>query len=498
VERQLEIILNSVEDAILSVDEQFTIVFLNDAAARRFDCPRGRALGQPMARFPTLPDVAAQLRLGELPLPGEARVVRRLNVPRPNAEPLLMEALVSCASLDGRTFYTVIIRDVSLQQEMEKAVYEARKMQAIGALAGGMAHDFNNILTAIISQIDLALTAPELAPSLRGHLTHAQTSARRGAELVNKLEIFSGRTKPTYAAVEPTDVIEQVVFMLKRSADPKVQLHYLPPAAKPWLTKADANQLMQALMNLGLNACDAMPGGGRMTLEVANVTFGAGVVSPRKPGEFVRITVGDTGPRIPPEILSRAFEPYFWTKDSSRSPRPGLAIVSATVAEHGGWMEAESGQEIGTQFHIFLPRLQEPATASREVPVADQKKTEGRERILVVDDEALVRMVTKAVLAYRGYQIIEAEDGEDAIQKYMDASPPIDLILMDMNMPRLSGHDALRRIRESHPKAKAVMFSGGLHDPATDSVTDLEGVAFLHKPFDNQELTRVVREMLDA
>jgi nitrogen-specific signal transduction histidine kinase/ActR/RegA family two-component response regulator len=409
-----------------------------------------------------------------------------------------MEAMVSCATVGGRRFYTAAIRDISLQQEMEKAVYEARKTQAIGALAGGIAHDFNNILTAIISQIDLALTSPEFPPSLRDNLIYAQTSARRGAELVSKLQVFSRQGKPSFALLDVTEVLDQVVFMLRRSMDPRVQLQYLPPAVKPWLVKADANQITQALLNLGLNARDAMPEGGRLTLEVANVAFSAGAPPPQREGQFVKMTVADTGYGISPETLSRIFEPYFSTKDASRGPGLGLSIASATVAEHGGWMEVESREGEGTQFHVLLPRSAETESTPREAPVSDPMTMEGHERILVVDDEELVRMVTKAVLAYRGYQVVEAEDGEDAIEKYTKASPPIDLVLMDMHMPRLNGHDALLRIREANPKAKAVMFSGGLHDRASDAAASLEGVAFLHKPFENQELIRVVREMLDA
>ena len=211
----------------------------------------------------------------------------------------------------------------------------------------------------------------------------------------------------------------------------------------------------------------------------------------------MRLTVGDTGHGMSPETLSRLFEPYFSTKDASRGPGLGLSITSATVAEHGGWLEVESREGRGTAFHLYLPRSHEPESAPRETPVADPKSMEGRERILVVDDEELVRMVTKAVLAYRGYEIVEAEDGEDAVAKYRQAAPPFDLVLMDLHMPRLNGRDALLRIRESHPGSKFVLLSGGLQEEAAEGAASLEGVAFLHKPFDNQELVRLVRQMLD-
>ena len=499
MELPLETIIHSLEDAILSVDARRTVVFLNAAAARLFSCPQALAQGQPVARFPALSDVVQQLKLDELNVVnGGLKAVRNLQVPTAAGKLVSMEAAVSGVEVEGRLVFTAVIRDISLQEEMEKALYDARKMQAIGSLAGGIAHDFNNILTAVISQIDLALYAPEFPPSLRENLLYAQTSARRGAELVGKLQLFSRQGKPSFTLFAVAEVTEQVVFMLRRSIDPQIELRFLPPPAKPWLVKADANQIMQAVMNLGLNARDAMPQGGRLTIELANLTFTPDAARPpRKPGDFVRLTVGDTGRGMSPETMSRLFEPYFSTKDASRGPGLGLSITSATVAEHGGWLEVESREGVGTSFHLYLPRSNEPESAPREGPVPDAKSMEGRERILIVDDEELVRMVTKAVLAYRGYHIVEAEDGEDAVAKYTQATAPFDLVLMDLHMPKLNGRVALLRIRESHPGAKFILLSGGLQDEAADGAVNLEGVAFLHKPFDNQELVRLVRQMLD-
>ena len=492
-------ILNSLDDAILTVDERGTVIFLNDAATRVFGCPRAQAVGQPVGRFTALADAVAQLNLGDV-APGAAPVSRSLSLQPPGAtEARLLGALVTCAGVHECTHYTAVIRDVTLHQQMEKAVYDARKMQAIGALAGGIAHDFNNILTAVISQIDLALHAPELPESLRQNLLYAQTSARRGAELVSKLQTFSRKGTPTFGPVDVTAVVDQVVFMLKRSIDPRIELRWLPPGGNLWLARADAAQVTQALLNLGLNARDAMPRGGRLTFTARNASVaGPDARPPRKAGDFVQLTVADTGHGMSPGALSRVFEPYFSTKDPSRGPGLGLTITSAVVAEHGGWMEAESREGQGSQFHVFLPRSLESAREARATPAPDPKALEGRERILVVDDEELVRMVTKAVLAYRGYDVLEAEDGQDAVEKFSSASPKIDLVLMDVHMPRLNGHDALRRIREIEPNARVVLVSGGVHDGASDPSTGQEGVAFLHKPFENQELARVVRELLDA
>jgi CheY-like chemotaxis protein len=286
--------------------------------------------------------------------------------------------------------------------------------------------------------------------------------------------------------------------MLQRSIDRRIDVRWERPATAPWTARADASQLMQALLNLGLNARDAMPSGGTLTFTARNVSFaGAALPAPRQPGEFIQLTVADTGHGLSPEALSRLFEPYFSTKDPSRGPGLGLTITAAVVAEHGGWMEVESREGQGAQFHVFLPRARDAAREPVRAAAPDPQLLGGRERILVVDDEELVRMVVKAILSYRGYDVIEAADGQAAVEAYRTAQPPVDLVLMDVHMPRLNGYDALRQIRALNPKARAVILSGGVHDGASDPLSGQSGVAFLHKPFENQELLQTVRKKLE-
>jgi two-component system cell cycle sensor histidine kinase/response regulator CckA len=498
MELPLDIIVNSLEDAILCLDDQSTVLLLNDAAAKLFKCDRGQIAGRPATAISVVGDAVRQLNLGELTAPNAPESVVRTLQLRTGAEPLPVVAAVSLAGTltNGRRVFTVAVRDVSLQQHLEKTVYEARKTQALGSLASGIAHDFNNVLAAVISQIDLVLHAPECPTSLKQHLIYAQTSARRGAELVNKLQTFTRQTKSVLDTVNLKEVVDEVVFMLRRSIDPKVIVEPPRSEVKPWLVKADLNQILQALLNLGINARDAMPQGGRLSFVLEHVSFPSGVPTPRRPGDFVRVSVADTGHGMAPEVLSRIFEPYYSTKDLSRGPGLGLSIASAVIAEHAGWIEVESEAGKGARFHVFLPRCTEPVAAPKSAVRIDTKAVEGKERILVVDDEELVRMVTKAVLAYRGYQVTEAQDGEQAVEKYAANPGGFDLVLMDLHMPRLNGYDALRRIREINPKARAIMLSGGVQDPE-EGLADMTGVGFLHKPFENQELVRLVRQLLD-
>jgi PAS domain S-box-containing protein len=494
-------IVNRLEDPVLCLDQDGKVAWLNAAAARAFECSPAQATGRAAAQIPSLADVARQLNLAECAAQAgsspESWLRRSIQWQRARGETVALEASVSQVKTANGSLFTVLLRDVSASQRLEAAVYEARKIQALAALSGGIAHDFNNVLTAVISQIDLALDTPGFPPALRDHLIYAQTSARRGAELVSRLELFSRPSKPEFTALDLLAVIDQAVFMLRRSLDPKITIVTAPAPAAPWLVRADSRQITQALLNLAINARDAMPQGGRLTFQVENVSLSeAEAPPPRKAGEFVRLTVSDTGQGMAPDVAARITEPYFTTKDRSRGQGLGLTITAAVIAEHAGWMEVESRPGAGSRFSLFLPRNSEPVAQPARVEVTDPKTTEGKERVLVVDDEDLVRLVTKAVLSYRGYQVLEAEDGQDAVEKYHAAGGSIDLILMDMHMPRMNGYDALQKLRQMGAQTPAIMLSGGVHD-AEAELSELQGVAFLHKPFENQELLRLVRRMLD-
>ena len=294
---QLSAIVDSIEDPILSVSEDLRVLFMNAAAAKKFECRREEVLRQPLDRFPLLREGLEQLKLADLRLTEETpQTVRRIQGRRREGQSVSMEASITATQAEGERVYTVVLRDITLPQQVEQAVYQARKNQAIGSLASGIAHDFNNILTAVISQIDLALYAQELAPTLKENLVYAKASARRGAELVSRLQLFSGQAESKFAPLDLAGVVEQVVFMLRRSIDPRVRIRYDEPTGPRWLVHADASQIMQVLMNLGLNARDAMPQGGELafqiTLETSDLSRGG---APRKPGDYVKISVLDTG-----------------------------------------------------------------------------------------------------------------------------------------------------------------------------------------------------------
>jgi two-component system cell cycle sensor histidine kinase/response regulator CckA len=405
--------------------------------------------------------------------------------------------------VNQEVIYPVVIRPVSQQKQQAQALNQSQKAQAIGALASGVAHDFNNILTAILSHLDLVADSKELPPLLRESVHHAQNSARRGAELVSKLMTFSHRSEPKLAPLNLHKLITDMVGMLRRNIDPRIQIRVSPETPEVGWVQADESQIMQMLMYLCLNVRDAMPHGGELAIILEDVTFmGSNLSPPRRAGDFVRLTVSDTGEAMPPEVLGRLFEPYFATKILHKGVGLGLSIAYNIVIGHGGWLEVASRVGQGNQFHVYLPltretEKREPELA-HELSEADTQALEGKEKVLVADDEELVRLVVRAVLSYRGYQIVEATNGEEAIKLYREASPPYDLVLLDVHMPNLNGWETLVRLRQLDPGVTAILLSGGLTDEENEKAVKLGAASLLPKPFDNLNLLRLVRKTLDA
>jgi two-component system cell cycle sensor histidine kinase/response regulator CckA len=388
------------------------------------------------------------------------------------------------------------------QEQTLEAIYQAGKTQAIGALAGGLAHDFNNLLTAILSHLDLLLLSPSLPADLREHAGYAKSSTVRAAELVSRLLSFSRQARPTLAPVQLPALLGDAIAMLRRKIGAGIELRPLSCGENIWTVNADASHLTQLITSLCLNARDAMPAGGILSLELANVAFSEkDAAPPRRAGEFVKLTVSDTGKGMPPQALARLLEHSFTSKEFSKGIGLGLVVVNSIVSEHSGWLEAQSGAGPGNHFHVYFPRLrqvQAKREAAPEALVGNGESLEGRETILLVDDEEIVRLVVRAVLGYRGYCIVDAPSGADALQKLAEQPGRFDLVLLDLNMPKMDGCETLRRLRQADPAVPVIVLSGDCGDEVTARITEAGPDLILQKPFDNLELVRQVRQTLDA
>jgi len=329
---------------------------------------------------------------------------------------------------------------------MERVLYQFQKTQVVALLARGIAHDFNNILAAILGHLDLVVLATDLSASLKKTVHYAQTAARRGAELVNRLVTFSRESETKAAPLDLDRFVAEVVFVLRRSFDRRIKVEHFQDSSPTWLVDVDANQIMQVLLALCLNARDQMPSGGELSIRVAKAQFNSREpASPRKSGDFVRLTIGDTGDDVPQEVLSRLFESSFSGSDIGKRVGFGLSIAQSMVMAFGGWIEVVGISGSGTQFDVYLPRhLSEDINSDGSVrAMSESRGFDGNEALLLMEPEESLRIVIRSILEYRGYRIVAVASGEEAIEKYVQTKPRFDLVT------DRSGHAAFSRMGSS-------------------------------------------------
>ncbi|MDB4946967.1 MAG: Blue-light-activated protein [Labilithrix sp.] len=384
--------------------------------------------------------------------------------------------------------------DVTERSMLEEQLRQAQKMEAVGRLAGGIAHDFNNLLSVIMSYADLTIDGLRRGDPMRDDLEEIGTAARKAAALTKQLLAFSRKQVLQPRVIDLGNVVGEMQPMLARLLGEDVALTV---AAAPDLGRvlADPGQMEQVVMNLAVNARDAMPEGGKLTLEIANVEVGAerlGVV----PGPYVVLRVSDTGTGMDARTRARVFEPFFTTKEVGKGTGLGLATVFGIAHQSGGHVAVRSELGAGTTFEVYVPRT--TRIASAHAPSVVSAVRGGTETILLVEDEEQVRHVGCATLRRKGYQVIEAANGGEAFLIAADYASRIDLILTDVVMPRMSGRKLVEHLATGRPEMKVLYTSGYTDDAIIHHGVFDERVPFLQKPFTPDTLLRKVREVLDA
>lgn len=396
--------------------------------------------------------------------------------------------VLGCLALSGLMLW-LTLRDMAQVRREEEGLRQAQKMEALGHLTGGIAHDFNNLLTAIIGSLDLVLRRAQAQDPNRRYLEGALDAAQRGAKLTSRLLAFSRTQK---LGVEPVDIaatLEGMSELLDQSLGPRIVIRTQVAPEARWVS-TDANQLELALLNLAVNARDAMPDGGQLT-------FTGALVDPGRAGEVtgrVALTVADTGQGMTPEVLHQAFDPFFTTKAVSKGTGLGLAQVYAFVRQCGGEVKIHSDVGKGTRVELILPAASGPAAEAAPVTAAAEPVTAEGRRILVLDDDESVRQVLVETLRARGYVVFQAASGEEALDALAEIDP--DLLVLDFLMPGLNGAEVARRARQMRPHQKLLVVSGHLDSMALEGA--IEGVAVLQKPFDGPTLARRVAEVLQG
>ncbi len=394
-----------------------------------------------------------------------------------------------------------VITDMTKQRAAEMRVQQAQRLEAAGQLAGGIAHEINNMMTVILGLTEFVSRSPDLAEGHRRDMGEIGKAANRGAGMARQLLAFTRRQmlQPRVLDINATLAGMGRLIGQLMGADCEVSLRLSPDAG---LVYVDEGQLEQAILNLALNARDAMERGGKFTMSTGLERLGAEFAERYpgidiRPGDYTRISVSDTGIGMDPETLERIFEPFFTTKPVGQGSGLGLATVYGIVKQSNGYIWAESGPTAGASFHIYLPQTTGQlggASAEAARPVLRR----GSETILVVDDEPMVRALARRSLEIYGYSVIEAEDGQDALQKVnSEAGGSIALVVADVVMPRMDGRELSERLRHSHPGLLVVYMSGHTGDElARRRVLD-PTVPFIQKPFHPDELVSLVQERLD-
>jgi PAS domain S-box-containing protein len=514
-ERELRLDLEKMQEGLRSSEEKLSKFFnasplsvavialaerrirdANQAFLRCAGCRREELIGTPLSQSPIAIEPVDRERLRQLLDSGEPIRDVEVTVRVRGGEPRLQALSVEPIELDGESCLLVVANDITERRQLEGLLQEAGKMEAVGRLAGGVAHDFNNLLTVINGYTDLLLSSPQTGASAASGLEQIRMAGERAAGLTHQLLAFSRKQVVKPRAVDVNQAAIEAERLLRRVVPEDIEI-VLELEETPAVVMADPGQLHQILMNLMVNARDAMPEGGRLTVSISKTDLSplqAAAHPAAPPGAYVMLAVADTGAGMDAATRQRVFEPFFTTKKSGRGTGLGLATVYGVVRQSGGLLEVASEPGKGTVFTVYLPLAECEAEAS-EPEIRDAPP--GTETVLLVEDQDEVRRFTQRALEACGYCVLEACNGEQALAMEAVYAAPIELLLTDVVMPGMTGPELARRMRPLRPDMRVLFCSG---------YTDLEGTQrgatgdspFLQKPFTPRELAAKVREVLDA
>jgi PAS domain S-box-containing protein len=498
-------LFESTKDGIILVDaESGRITDANPCAIDMLGTPRAELIGRRLWQTAALDDSGtAELAFQEL---REHESVRYndVNLKNLHGDTSVVDVMANVYSEAGRKVMQFNLRDVTMRKRAEETMRRSEeqlqnsvKMDAIGRLAGGVAHDFNNMLTTILGYADLLMTRMEPDNPYRGDIEEIHKSGQRAAALTRQLLAFGRRQVAQPKVVELNSVVSDVDNMLRKLLGENVELKMV---LTPDLghTRADGSQLQQVIVNLAMNARDAMPTGGKFRIETVNVDLDENrdnFYIPVRPGRYVMLAAADTGTGLTPDAREHLFEPFFTTKPKGMGTGLGLSTVYGVVKQSGGTIAVDTEEGKGTTMRLYFPRVDDPAESAVAKEVALPRRS-AHERILLVEDDAAVRSLVHQILQREGYNVLVASDGHDALGILIKQNPALDLLLTDVVMPGMSGRELADRVKETRPGLKVLFMSGHTEDAIVKQGVIDRGLDLLPKPFAPDVLTRKVREVL--
>jgi PAS domain S-box-containing protein len=500
-------ILESAVTAIITIEEHGIIESVNPATERLFGYGAEELVGKNVKILMPEPYrtehdgyIESYVSTGEKKIIGIGREVRGR---RKDGTVFPLHLSVGEFVADGKRYFTGIIHDISDQHHVEEALRESerrlaqsQKMEAVGQLTGGIAHDFNNLLLVISGNLELLeprLTSEET----RALLKEAQDAAALGSKLTDQLLSFARRRHMDAQVIQLNDLVVSIADMLRRTLGQHIALS-TSLAADAWPTRADPDQFQSAIVNMAVNARDAMPRGGKLVIETNNTVLEPNDLDQQDlgPGQYVRLTISDTGDGMLPAVRDRIFEPFFTTKEKARGTGLGLAMVYGFVKQSGGHVTVYSEPGHGTTFNLYFPRSVASTAQGAAKAVGEDTASRANETILVVEDDTRVRHLTVKRLKLIGYNVLEAGDGAAALE-VLARGVAVDLVFTDLIMPGgLSGRDVALRAREMRPGLKVLLTSGYAEELVRGDELQRENLKVLRKPYQQADLMAALREVL--
>ena len=500
-ERRIAGIIDSAMDAIISIDVTRCIILFNPAAEKVFGYSAAEIMGQPIDRL--IPMRFHEAHHHHIENFSTTKTSKRsmgklgaIYGIRSNGEEFPIEASISQVEANDEKIYTVILRDITEKKKMEMQFLRAQRMESIGTLAGGIAHDLNNILSPILMSVQM-LQLRVTDESSQRMLEVLRLSAERGGELVKQILSFARGVAGERVELQPRHLLQETVKILKETLPKSIRVALQLDPELP-LVSGNATQLQQVLMNLCINARDAMPNGGTLSIEAKIVVIDdtyAEMLPGATVGNFIQIMVTDTGTGIAPEHLSRIFDPFFTTKEIGKGTGLGLATVATIIKSHEGFVNVYSEIGRGTKFSFYLPALTTD-DPTPPVKISPALPPGNGELILVVDDESAIRQIAQTILENFNYRVLTANDGAEAIAKFTEYQNEISVVVTDIVMPVMDGAAFIRAIRAIRPQTKIIVSSGFAETNKLDEAAAIGIKDFLTKPYSTQALLETLARLL--